>query len=513
MYWSRLFIPTLREPSAELLQRAGYIRQTAGVHGYLFLAQRSLLKIAKIIREEMEAIGGQEIVLPRVATAHEETVACIAAGELRSYKQLPQIWYQIQMQFREEPRPKTGSVRVQQFLTKESYSFDLSDDGLDLAYQKHRDAYRRIFDRCGLQYVATGSEFMVRSEGGENSAVQCPACGYAANLETAVSRASAPALADPEGDLAPEEFHTPDKKTIADIAEFTGLPESSQMKSLVMVADGKGVLALVRGDHQMSETRLAGVLGSSEVRAAFPDEIRQWFGADAGSLGPVGVKGLRVIADRALEGRRNMISGANRNDYHLRHVTPGEDFEAEFFDLRQVAAGDTCASCGHALDIFKAVEIGRLRRAGDRYSKAAGLHVTNEAGGEVPPVMGSYGIGTERILSAAVEQYADKDGMSLPPSIAPFFAVITPVNMSVPELREAGQALYSACRESGLDVLLDDRDERPGVKFKDADLVGIPYRVNIGKKLAQGLVEVVERRTKRATDVPVNGVVAFLKSQ
>jgi prolyl-tRNA synthetase len=564
MFWSKLFIPTLRENPAEaevvshqLLLRAGYIRQlAAGIYSYLYLAQRSILKITSIVREEMDGIGGQEMLLPALNPAeiwqesgrwsvmgdimfrlkdrfgrelclgmtHEEVITSIARGELRSYKQLPQIWYQIQTKFRDEPRPKSGLLRVRQFIMKDSYTFDMSPEGLDVAYRKHHDAYCRIFDRCGLKYVVVeahsgamgGSqshEFMVKSEAGEDFVVQCAGCGYAANLEKAVAHPSAPAMADPEGDLSPEEFHTPNKKTIAEIAEFTGLPETSQMKSLVMVADEKPVLALVRGDHQLSETKFASAVAAAEVRPARPEEIRDWFGAEAGSLGPIGVKNLQVIADLALQGRKNMIAGANKNDYHLRHVTPGEDFEPEYFDLRQVATGDICAACGHAVEMYKTVEIGHIFKLGYKYSKSMGLHVTNETGDEITPIMGSYGIGIERILSAAVELYADKDGMSLPRSIAPFDVVVTPVNLNVAEQREAAEGIYRGCLDSGLDALFDDRDERPGVKFKDADLVGIPFRVTVGKKLPQGLVEVVDRRTKKSVDVPVNRVVSFLKEQ
>lgn len=561
MHWSKLFIPTLRENPAEaevvshqLLLRAGYIRQlAAGVYSYLFLAQRSILKITAIVREEMDRIGAQEMLLPALNPAevwqesgrwdvmgqnlfrlkdrfgrdlclgmtHEEVMTTIARGELRSYKQLPQIWYQIQTKFRDEPRPKSGLLRVRQFIMKDSYSFDLGPEGLDVAYDKHHDAYCRIFDRCGLKYVVVeahsgamgGSqshEFMVKSEAGEDFVVQCAACGYSANLEKAVGHPSEPGAADPEGDLAPEEFHTPNQKTIAEIAAFTGLPETSQMKSLVMVADGVPVLALVRGDHSLSETKFGGVMGAAEVRPAHPEEIRMAFGADAGSLGPVGVKGMRILADTALQSRRNMIAGANKDDYHLRHVTPGEDFQPEWHDLRQVAAGDVCVNCGGALTLDKSVEIGHIFKLGYKYSKSMGLHVTTEAGEEIAPIMGSYGIGIERILSSAVELFHDKDGMSLPPSIAPFLVVVTPVNIHDGPQRAAAETIYRACLDAGLDALLDDRDERPGVKFKDADLIGIPYRVTVGKKLAGGQVEVVERRTKQSTDVAVDNVVSFL---
>jgi prolyl-tRNA synthetase len=561
MYWSKLFIPTLREDPAEaevashrLLLRAGYIRQlAAGIYNYLYLAQRSILKITAIVREEMDAIGAQEFYLPALNPAevwqesgrwdvmgdnmfrlkdrfgrplclgmtHEEVMTSIARGELRSYKQLPQMWYQIQTKFRDEPRPKSGLLRVRQFTMKDSYSFDLDQAGLDASYDKHHAAYCKIFDRCGLDYVVVeahsgamggsqSQEFMVRSEAGEDFVVRGK--GYSANLEKAESVPSAPKKADPEGDLEPEEFHTPEKKTIVEIAEFTGLPETSQMKSLVMIADGKPVLALLRGDHQLSETKIAGEVGAAEVRPAHPEEIRQWFGADAGSLGPVGVKNMRILADDALKGRRNMIAGANKNDYHLRNVTPGEDFKAEFADLRQVAEGDTSIVDGGPLTIEKSVEIGHIFKLGYKYSKSMNLHISAESGEEVMPIMGCYGIGIERILSAAVELYYDKDGMVLPASIAPFTVVVTPVNFADEAQRKAAEEIYAGAKAAGLDALLDDRDERPGVKFKDADLIGIPYRITVGKKLPQGLVEVVERRTKKSTDVPVAEVAQFVRN-
>jgi prolyl-tRNA synthetase len=526
MQWSRLFIPTLRENPAEaevvshqLLLRAGYIRQLpAGIYSYLFLAQRSLLKIVKIIREEMDAIGGQEMLLPALHPAE------IARGELRSYKQLPQIWYQIQMKFRDEPRPKSGLLGARQFLMKDSYSFDIDAAGLDASYRKHYEAYCRIFERCGLEYTVVeahsgamgGSqshEFMVVSEAGEDFIVQCGQCGYAANLEKAVSVPVPPAASDPEGNLAPEEFYTPGRKTIAEIAEFTGLPESSQMKSLVMVADGEPVLALLRGDHALSETKFASVVGASEIRPAQPAEIAGWFGAEAGSLGPLGVSNMRILADGALKRRRNMIAGANRNDYHLRHVTAGEDFQAEYYDLRQAASGDTCVHCGGALGIEKAVEIGHIFQLGYKYSESMGLRVLNEQGEEVSVIMGSYGIGVERILSAAIELYHDADGMALPCAIAPFEVVVTPVNSSDPSQRSVAEELYGSCKALGLDALIDDRDERAGVKFKDADLIGVPHRITVGKKLAQGKVEVVERRGKKTTDVAVEEAAACVEER
>jgi len=563
MHWSKLFIPTLRETPAEaevvshqLLLRAGYIRQlSAGLYNYLFLAQRSLLKITKIVREEMDAIGAQEMLLPMLNPAelwqesgrweimgddmfrlkdrfkrdfclgmtHEEGMTAIARGEVRSYKQLPQMWYQIQTKFRDEPRPKSGLLRLRQFIMKDSYSFDIDAAGLDVSYEKHYQAYCRIFDRCGLKYTTADAhsgamggtqshEFMVASDAGEDTVVRC-SCGYAANLEKATSLAAAPRQPDPEGEPTPEEFHTPGRKTIAEVAAFTGLPETSQMKSLVLVADGKPVLAMLRGDHQLSETKFASGLSVKEIRPAHPEEIREWFGAEPGSLGPVGVKKLRVIADQALQGRKNMIAGANRDDHHLRNVTPGRDFQPEYFDLRQVVAGDTCVKCGGKLELIKAMEVGHIFKLGYRYSQSMGLRVLNEAGEEVTVIMGSYGIGVERILSAAIELFHDKDGMALPVTIAPFQVVVTPVNNSDASLRKAAEDIYGACLSAGLDALLDDRDERPGVKFKDADLIGIPYRITVGKKLPQGLVEVVERRNKQTMDVKLEEAAAYVKQR
>jgi prolyl-tRNA synthetase len=564
MRWSTLFIPTLREAPAEaevishqLLLRAGYIRQlAAGIYNYLLLAQRSLLKIQQIVREEMNAIGGQEMLLPALNPAelwqesgrwdvmgdnmfrlkdrfgrdlclgmtHEEIVTSIARGELRSYKQLPQLWYQIQTKFRDEPRPKSGLLRVRQFIMKDSYTFDLDASGLDVAYNNHYQAYQRIFDRCGLEYVVVeahsgamgGSqshEFMVRSEAGEDLVVRCLNCGYAANLEKALSRASDSGLSDPEGDLAPEKFHTPGMKTIADIAGFTGLPQSSQMKSLVMMADNKPVLIMLRGDHQLSETKLHAILQATDLRPAHPEEIQQWFGASAGSLGPIGVNNVRILADSALEDRRNLITGANQNDYHLKNVTPGEDFQAEYFDLRQVAPGDTCINCGSPLELVKAIEVGHIFKLGYKYSDSMGLRVLGEDGKEIAPIMGSYGIGIERILTCAIELFHDKDGMALPASIAPFVVVITPVNYADPLQKQAADLLYNECAQAGIDALLDDRDERPGVKFKDADLIGIPYRITIGKKLTEGNVEFVERRTRSSEDVLLHGAVPHLQKK
>jgi prolyl-tRNA synthetase len=562
MLWSKLFIPTLREdpaeaevPSHRLLLRAGYVRQVAaGIYSYLFLAQRSLQKIQRIVREEMDAMGGQEMLLPALnpaelwqesgrweamgdnmfrlkdrfgrdlclAMTHEEVMTAIARGEIRSYKQLPQIWYQIQTKFRDEPRPKSGLLRVRQFIMKDSYSFDIDQEGLDVSYRKHHDAYLKIFARCGLETIpveahsgamggSQSMEFMVPSDAGEDFVASCPQCHYGANLEKAVSHPRPPMVDDPEGDFEPEVFHTPQRKTIAEVSDFTQLPPTSQMKSLVMVADGKPFLVLVRGDHQLSEMKFAGFASAIEVRPAHPAEIVEWFGAEPGSLGPVGISNMRVLADLALEGRRNMIAGANRNDYHLRNVTPGRDFQPEYADLRQVAEGDPCAICGSELKIRKTIEIGHIFKLGYKYSESMGFRVQGANGADFTPIMGSYGIGIERILCCAIEQRHDSNGMILPVSIAPFTVIVTPINNTDAALRAAAERILRECAEQGIDTLYDDRDERPGVKFKDADLIGVPYRITIGgKKLALGLVELYERKSKTTREAPLESVVAEL---
>ena len=565
MRWSRLFIPTLREAPAEaevvshrLLLRAGYVRQlAAGFYCYLFLAKRSLNKIERIIREEMDAIGAQEVYTPEVHPAElwqesgrwdaigddmfrlkdrngrdlclgmteEEVITWMARGELRSYKQLPQLWYQIQAKFRDEPRPKAGLMRVRRFTMKDSYSFDLDAAGLDQSYRKHYEAYCRIFSRCGLNYLAIeahsgamgGSEsheFVIASEAGEDWVVESPASGYAANLEKAVARPKPPAIPDPEGDLAPEEFATPGKKTIAEVSAFDGSPTTSHIKTLMLVADGKPLMALLRGDHTLNETKLVTATGARELRPAHPEELRRWLGADAGSLGPVAVETkVRILADLALEGRRNMVCGANKDGFHLRNVSPGRDFQAEFVDLREVEDGDLDIQSGEPVRRRKCIETGHIFKLGYKYSESMGLRVLDENGKEVAPIMGSYGIGLERILTAAIEQNHDDAGMALPAAIAPFEAVVTPVNLKDDAQREAAERIYNELLALGVDTVYDDRAERAGVKFNDADLVGIPFRIVVGKKTSEGMVELVERSTRLSVDVKLENVAATVRER
>ena len=608
--WSKLFIPTLREAptdaevaSHKLLLRAGYIRQLgAGIYSYLPLGQRSLNKIIAIVREEMDKIG-QEFLLPTLnpvdlwqesgreavmgqnlfhlkdrkgadlvlAMTHEEVITSIARNELRSYKQLPQIWYQIQTKFRDEPRPKGGLLRVRQFIMKDAYSFDIDAAGLDVSYDKHDAAYRAIFTRCGLEFIAveadsgamggSGSqEFMVYTEAGEDL-IASSASGYAANLEKATSKLAPVEDLEPTGDGMPELIHTPGKGAISDICEFLDMAPANDIKCVAFMGARSGhteeeplrpVVAFLRGDHQVNETKLNAVAGTVELRPMTPDELALHVGGPAGYLGPVGIaqamtngslnglksgkalgklkgvlrddpsEGLRtiVILDHGLEGRQNLVCGANKLDYHYRNVTPGRDFTWTLAaDIRNVNEGELDPIGGEPLRLGKAVEIGHIFKLGYKYSESMGASVLDANGKEVMPIMGCYGIGIERILTAAIESSAAKfaaesamEQYTLPVSIAPYEVIITITNVRETALLEAGETLAAELEAAGIDVLLDDRDERAGVKFKDAELIGVPYRINIGKKLAEGKVEVVDRLNRTTVDLPVVSIATHLKS-
>jgi prolyl-tRNA synthetase len=591
--WSKLFVPTLREAPADaevashkFLLRSGYIRQLgAGIYSYLFLGQRSLNKIIGIVREEMDKIG-QEFFLPAIlpkepwvesgrwvgmgdnmfrlkdrkgaelclGMTHEEIMTTIARSELRSYKQLPQIWYQIQTKFRDEPRPKGGLLRVRQFTMKDSYSFDIDKAGLDNSFDLHDAVYRRIFTRCGLKFVAveadSGSmggsqsqEFMVYTNAGEDLIASCPVCGYAANLEKATSRLQPVIEMEATGDGTPEFVSTPGCAAISDVAEFFRISPASDIKCVAYMAlerglAGKpriptdrswsdtwhGVATFLRGDHQVNETKLLGAIGGAELRTMQAEELAKYFNGPAGFLGPVGLKhddkplgeGLTIIVDKSLEGRKNLVAGANKLDYHLRNVVPGRDFTWTLSaDIRSVNEGEACPAdnCSGKLVVGKAVEVGHIFKLGYKYSESMGARVLDLNGKEVTPIMGSYGIGIERILTAAVEQSNDDNGFWLPASIAPFTVVVTVTNVADAALREAGEKLATEFEAAGLDVLLDDRDERAGVKFKDADLVGIPFRINVGKKVAGGQVELVTRAAAGSVDVALGDVLTRLKER
>ena len=580
--WSELFIPTLREAPADaevashkLLVRSGYVRQLgAGIYSFLFLGNRTINKIMGIVREEMDKIG-QEFYLPALnprdvweesgrwtvmgdnmfrlkdrkgadlclGMTHEEVMTDIARKELRSYKQLPQIWYQIQTKFRDEPRPKSGLLRVRQFIMKDAYSFDIDPDGLDASYKKHDHTYRRIFDRCGLKYMVVeahsgamgGSqshEFMVRTPAGEDQIVSCDACSYAANLEKAVSRLEPVADLKPEGDGSPVQVHTPGQKTIEDVARFLGVSPKNKIKTLAMMITeddektgqprSRAVILLLRGDHQMNEAKLSTAVGGKEARPMQEEEIRDLFKSPAGYLGPLGIEWAKdikdssrpiLLVDQALEGRANLIGGANKEDYHVKNLTPGKNFQpTAYADLRSVTAGEPCSNCGAALRIDTAVEIGHIFKLGYKYSNSMGARVLDRNGKEVAPIMGSYGIGIERILTAAIEQSNDDNGFWLPPSIAPFEVVVVSTNSGDEKIRAASVSIAETLEAAGYDVLLDDRDERPGVKFKDADLVGIPFRINVGKKVTDDTVEVVQRSTRQSSDVKIPAIREYFLS-
>jgi prolyl-tRNA synthetase len=567
--WSRLFIPTLREAPADaevashkLLIRSGYIRQLgAGLYDYLFLGQRAMLRITNVVREEMDKIG-QEFLLPALhprevweasgrwsmmgdnmfrlkdrkgadlclGMTHEEIMTEIARKELRSYKQLPQIWYQIQNKFRDEPRPKSGLLRVRQFTMKDSYSFDVDADALDVSYKKHYDVYCKIFDRCGLKYMAVeahsgamgGSqshEFMVFTNAGEDFVAHCASCGYAANLEKATSKLDQVDDLAATGNGKPELVETPGMKTIEEVAAFLKVSPKQKMKTLAYMAVEKGddgketltpVIAFMRGDHMLNEAKLGSAIGGKDFRPMAADEIEQVFKSPAGYLGPINIpNGSRatVIVDAALKGRTNLIAGANKENYHLRNVTPERDFSVQTWaDLRSVQEGEACPNCGSPLKVAKAVEIGHIFKLGYKYSESMGARVLDKDGKEVTPIMGSYGIGVERILSAAIEQSNDENGFWLPMEIAPFHVVVVPTNVADTAIMNTAEEIAQKLEAAGYDVILDDRDERAGVKFKDADLVGIPFRINVGKKVSEGKVELVKRSTRESTDASIAAI-------
>ena len=615
--WSKLFIPTLREAPADaevashkLLLRAGYVRQLgAGIYSYLFLGTRSINKIVAIIREEMDTIG-QEFLLPTIhprelweesgrwsgmgdnmfrlkdrkgaelclGMTHEEVMTSIARNELRSYKQLPQIWYQIQTKFRDEPRPKSGLLRVRQFLMKDAYSFDLDEAGLDESYAAHDRVYRRIFTRCGLEFIAVeadsgamggsqSQEFMVYTEAGEDL-IASSASGYAANLEKATSRLAPVEDLAATGDGMPELLHTPNARTIDEVAAYlnqhhswslssaaqpaaTGVRSSPmlkphhQIKTMAYMVESshataptspiassqaagttasRAVVAFLRGDHQLNESKLSAIVGG-ELRPMVPEEIEAIFHAPAGFLGPIGLEGIAphpkkpgtvVILDKALEGRQNLIAGANKAEHHLRNVTPLRDFRPSLIaDIRNINEGEPDPIEGLPLRLGKAVEIGHIFKLGYKYSKSMGATVLDRDGKAVAPIMGSYGIGVERILTAAIETSAAKhagEAYVLPASIAPFEVIVTITNIKEPALLEAGERLALELEHAGFDVLLDDRDERAGVKFKDADLTGVPYRIAVGKRLAEGKIELLNRLNNQTADIALNEAVSFLRS-
>jgi prolyl-tRNA synthetase len=541
---STLFLPTLREDPADaeavshrLLVRGGFIRQvSAGIWTYMPLGWRVHRKVEQVIREEMDAIGGQEMLMPVLTPAelwketgrysipelfklndragrefvlpmtHEETVT-FHARELKSYRDLPKILYHLSVKDRDEPRPRGGLLRVREFIMKDAYSFDRDEAGLDEAFQKHAGAYRRIFERCGIEALEVAAEsgimggsgsrdFLAPAESGENTLVLCENGDYAADIEIASGVPSAPDFPEPLD--APDEVETPGQRTIEAVSQFLGIDPRATAKAMPVVADGKVVLALVRGDDRLNEMKLLAALGET-FRPAETEEIREAFGASGGSIGPVGVS-VEVLADDALRDGQYVV-GANRDDVHLRGAQAGRDYEPRFADLREVRAGDACPECGGHLRLQAAIEVGHIFKLGTRYSEPLGATFVDEDGAERPLIMGSYGIGPGRVVATAVEQGHDEHGIVWPRAIAPYDVHV----VGLPGVEQQADEAARALDEAGAEVLLDDRDARAGEKFADADLIGVPIRVTVGKKtLDDGAVDVRDRKTGEERRVSVS---------
>ena len=554
MRWSQALIPTLKEspadavaPSHVLLLRAGMIRQLgAGAYTYLPLGFRVLHKVVSIVREEMNAAGAQEMLMPALqpvelwkesgrfgnmggilmeltvggntsavlGPTHEEVVTDVVRDLVRSYKQLPITLYQIQTKFRDEPRPRFGIIRTREFVMKDAYSFDANVEQLARSYDAMYEAYCRIFDRCGLPYVIveaesgpiggdSSHEFMVPADTGEDSVIQCTSCGYAANVERAeIGAGAASNVPDP---AAPrfEKVATPNRKTIEEVCTFLKVAEASSAKLLVFLADGKPVAALIRGDHEANEAKVRRAFGALTLETADPAAILKATGAPMGFLGPVGIK-IPLVVDTAVASMSTVVVGGNEVDIHLKGVVPGRDFALDkVLDVRNAGAGDPCPRCGKPMMVRQGIEIGHVFKLGTKYSKAMGATFLDDKGAEAPVIMGCYGIGVSRLLAASVEAAHDGNGILWPLSIAPYQVVVVPLQVQNAAVVEAAEALVSRFEAAGVDVLLDDRDARPGVKFKDADLIGVPLRVVVGERgLKEGTIEVKWRQADAAHHVP-----------
>lgn len=543
MRFSQIFIPTLRESPAEaeavshvLMLRAGYIRQlAAGLYVYLPLGWRVIDRINRIIREEMTAIGAQEMTMPALHPAdiwqktgrwfdigeemfrlkdrgsrdmclgmtHEEIVAWLASLEIRSYRDLPQIWYQIQIKFRDEARPKSGVLRTREFIMKDSYSLDRDEGGLEESYQKHIKAYNRIFKRCGLKFYqvesdpgmmggAVAHEFMAPSPAGEDTIILCKKCGYAANIELAGSISPPQPLTPDKENWTLEDVPTPEKRTVAEVSGFLKISPLYFIKTLLLIGQEGPFLALIRGDQELHERKLQRIVG--DFRTAQKDEVKNILGVEAGFIGPHNNK-LKKIADTSLK-EGVYISGANKEGFHTKGIKPYVHFEAEWHDIHVAKEGDRCPKCNAEITVEKAIEVGNIFKLGTKYSKPLKAFYLDENGEEVPIIMGSYGIGPARIAAAAIEQNNDKDGIIWPQSIAPFDVEIIPLNMEDSDVLNTAERLYKELNDK-IEVLIDDRNTSPGVKFKDADLIGIPYHIIIGKRtLKEGVVELKSRKTR-----------------
>jgi len=564
MRYSEMFLPTVREvpsdaevASHQLMLRAGLIRKlTSGVYSYLPLGYRVIRKFEQIVRDEMNRAGAQEIFMPTVQPAelwqesgrwthygkellrfrdrndrecclgptHEEVVTDLVRNEVKSYRQLPVNLYQIQTKFRDEIRPRFGVMRCREFGMKDAYSFDTDEEGAEISYRKMFDAYNRIFTRCGLRFRSveadTGSiggsfshEFLVTADSGEDAMVYCADCEYAANLEKAeVHRPDAKAVDEKEF-LHLEEVHTPDVRTIEEVCAFLNVTPQNVVKTLIFSADGKAVAILIRGDEEVNEIKVKNYLGCNELELAMDDMIREVTNSPRGFAGAIGIK-CRILADYSLMNMKNMVMGANREDYHVKNVNIGRDFKInDFVDLRAVKEDDVCPRCRGAICFARGIEVGHVFKLGTKYSKAMGARYLDKNGQEQTIVMGCYGIGIGRTVAACIEQNYDDKGIIWPMALAPYQVMITPVNVKDEALLLTAEELYQKLSSAGLDVLLDDRDERAGVKFMDADLLGIPLRVTIGpKRLAEGKVEVRFRRSGEVKILSQKEVEDFIVS-
>ncbi len=557
MKLNKYFVPTLKEVPADatvtshiLMLRTGMIRMlSAGIYSFLPLGYRVVRKISQVIREEMDAIGGQEFHLPALnpkeiwdetgrveafgdilfhiknreyvlAPTHEEIIAFHAKNVVKSYKDMPQIWYQIQTKFRNEPRPRSGVIRGRQFLMKDAYTLDVSYEALDASYKLHDTAYRKIFNRCGLNYFVVGAssgamggtgseEFMVKSDAGEDTVAHCSKCGYAANVEVAASKINVLEREKTNKEL--HEIYTPNIKTIDELCEFLKIDESVCAKSRVYIHDGKAVLILMQGNDEVNESKLTKLLGGN-VRPGHPEELMKITGADAGSIGPVGFNG-RIIADQKLKNRNNLCSGANKNDYHFGGIDLDRDVKKiEYSDLRIVQSGEGCPNCDNNLEVFTAIELGHIFKLGTKYSEALKAFYIDENGNENPIVMGSYGIGVERIMACYIEQNHDEKGITWNKILAPFVIHLIALNMKNEAVVASAEKIYSEMKANGYEVLFDDRDAAAGFKFNDADLIGLPLQVIVGeKKLKENKVEVKVRKSNERFDVELNDLKNKLK--
>ena len=559
MRLSKAFVPTLKEvpsdatiPSHQLMLRAGLMRQlTAGVYAFLPLGYRAILKASQIVREEMNAIGAQEFHLPALnpealwvqsgrraipnfilsikerdlvlAPTHEEVIAWLASSGIRSYKDLPQIWYQIQTKFRNEPRPRSGVLRGRQFIMKDSYTLDASWEGLDKGYEAHAEAYRKIFTRCGLKFFVVGAssgamggtgsqEFMIESEFGEDTVALAPNAGYAANLE--IAKSDIPKVGRIDANEGVKEIHTPNVRTISQLMEFLHVDHTRLAKSLVYRHNGKPLLILMVGNDQLNESKLTASLGGGVLEAMDPAELKKLTGADAGSIGPVGLEGFRIIADRRLEEANGLVSGANKNDYHLVNIDMKRDVDVDaYFDLRTIEAGEPAPGTKEPLKIVNGIELGHIFKLGTKYSEALNVKYLDENGGLKPVIMGSYGIGIERIVACHIEQNHDENGIIWDKALAPYEVHLIPVNMNSKETVLQANQLYRKFGDAGFEVLFDDRENvTAGFKFKDADLLGMPLQVIVGEKgLKNGQVEIKRRKTGERTMVPIDTAVSEVK--